>query len=322
METIADVTDVLTNAPSEPVVGKKKPGRPKKMTVSVSANVKGIVDTPTTPGAVLELIYHSPTLFKKIMQLLKAFEVEEVEFNFDKLGLKIAAVDHLGNSNICVIIRGEHMNLYYCKEPLRICVSRANLDKTLGILAKVHYNICFMLKENYRSMMSIGIRDMDYDNDELFEIDIIYKPDSFIDSSTNDDSNYPIKFRMSSKHFKTKINNMKKISDEFSIEKSGDDPLQFSTNRPKTVAYIGVYNDSDKISLRSTIASDDIFKVSMTIDHIKPFSNSGIGDFVEIAVDKRKMISFTTDLDKKDDLGRVYAAQIKIYTKIINCQSQ
>lgn len=299
---------------AEPPLGKKKPGRPKKKIAEIPVEVHGIVEKPVNDDDVLELVYCNPTLFKKILQLFKAFEVSEAEMNFDAAGLKIIAKDHLGKSTIYTTIDGRCMNLYYCKTPLRICVKNDNLEKILGTLGRNHYKITFVLKENYRSTMYLIIKDIEYNNDDLYEIDVVFKPEEQSRVVIrDDDTNYPIKFKISSKHFKTKIGNIRKLSPTFTIQKCGNEALQFTFDKAQKVNFTGVYNDSEKISLLSTIAPDDIFSVSVYIDYIKPFSNANIGDEIIISVDKREKMSFTTRLDKKD-IG--WAACIKIFTEI------
>lgn len=294
---------------------KKRPGRPKKKVVTMPVEFHGIVEAPVNPDDFLELVYCNPLLFKKVLQQLKAFEVSEVEMNFDPIGLKIMAKDHLGKSNIYTTIDGKCMNLYYCKAPLRICVKRDNLEKVLGALGKNHYKITFILKENYRSTLYCIIKDIEYDNDDSYEIDVVFKPeDQGRAGFKDDDTNYPIKFKISSKHFKNRISNIRRLSPTFTIQKCGNEPLQFTFDKAQKVNWIGVYNDSKKIGLESTLPPDDIFSVSVYIDYIKPFSNSNIGEEVFIAADKREKMSFMTRLDKKDT--DCYACVIKVFTEI------
>jgi len=299
----------------EPAGDKKKPGRPKKKITNVPVEVHGIVDKPVNEEDLLELVYCNPTMFKKLLQLYKSFEVSEVEMNFNPTGVKIVTKDHIGKSTIYTTIDGRCMNLYYCKAPIRVCVKRENLEKILGTLGKNHYKITFILKEDHRSHMYLIIKDIEYNNDDSYEIDVIFKPeDPQRNAVRDDDTNYPIKFKISSKHFKAKLNNIYRISKTFTIQKCGDEPLQFTFDKAaQKVNWTGVYNDSEKIDLKSTLAEDEIFNVSMFIDYIKPFSNSNIGDDVYIAADKREKMSFMTMLDKKD-IG--YSCCIKVYTEI------
>ena len=292
---------------------RKKPGRPKKKAVTVPVETHGIRAEPSDPTNVLELVYHNPSLFKKLMQLYKAFGVSELDLDFTTTGLKIFMKDHLGKSDIYTSIEGHYMNLYYCKQPVRICVKRENLERVLSNLSKNHYSISFILKEeNFRSMLYIAVSDVEYDNDNSYEIDVSYKVED-IAAVKNDETNYPIKFKVTSRHFKATINSIKKLSKTFCIQKSGNEALQLCYDKVQKVGWTSVYNNNEKIELKSTLGPEETFNVSIYIDYIQPFSNSNIGEDVYIAADKQQKICFSTFLDKKEN---GFAAAIKIFTEI------
>lgn len=310
-EIIDDVLDELVAEPED--APKKKPGRPKKKVAVVPVEVHGIVAEPGNPDDILELVYCNPSMFGKLLRLYKQFEVSEVEMRFDANGVKMITKDHIGKSTIYATIDGRCMNLYYCKAPMRVCIKRNSLERVLGGLGKNHNKITIMFKEDYRSVMYIIIKDSEYDNDDQYEVDVSFKPEDIVDELHDDDTNHPIKFCVTSKHFKTRINQIKKLSETFTIQKSGQEPLQITFDRAREVNWVGVYGDSSKINLKSTIDPDEIFSVSVHIDYIKPFSNSNIGDQVYIAAHKHEKISFMTTLDKGDN---GYACCVKIFTEI------
>lgn len=293
--------------------GKKKPGRPKKKAVVVQVETHGVVDKPVNDDDLLELVYCNPILFKRIMRLFRSFEVSEIELLFRPADVKIIAIDHFGKSTIYATIDGKCMNLYYCKMPMRVCITRDNLDRVLSNLTRNHYKLTLILKENYRSIMYMIVKDVEYDNDDSYEIDVIFKPDGVENINRDDDTNYPVKFKVTSKHFKQRMTSIRALSKTFTIQKCGNDPLQLTFDKAQKVNWTGIYNDPAKIDLKCTLGPDDIFNVSVCVDNIKPFSNSDIGEFVHIAADKREKMSFTTMLDKKDN---GYAATIKVFTEI------
>lgn len=294
---------------------KKKPGRPKNPTTCVPIEVHGIVKEPVNPGDVLELVYSNPTMFKKLFLLYKQYEVSEIEMNFDPAGLKIVTKDHIGKSNIYATIDGGCTNLYYCKQLMRICVNRDSLEKILKALIKTNYKITFVLREeDYRKTLHLITRDAEFNTEDTYAIDVVFKPEEFARMAYNDDdTDYPIKFQLTSKHFKSRINHIRELSPTLTIQKSGDDPLQFTFDKAQKIHWTSVYNDPEKIKLKSTILPDDIFNASVVIDYIKPFSNSSIGDEVFIAADKHKKMSFMTRLDKRDP---GWTCWVKIYTDI------
>lgn len=294
---------------------KKRPGRPPKKRPEMNvAEVLGIADKPVNPDDIVEMVYCNPLVFKKLLSLDKAYEVNEIEMIFELNGLRLKSKDHLGKSTIYKTIDGRWMNYYYCKERVRICVKREYLEKILGNLDKNQYKITFLLKENYRSTLYIIVKDYQYDKDKSYDVEVIYKPNAEADDNRDDDTHYPIKFAFDSKHFKAEINQVRKMSPLLTIQKSGDEPLQFTFDEAKKLNYNGRYNNPVKIKLDNRLPLDDIFTVSVVIDYIKPFSNSCIGDDVYIAADKKEKISFLTYLDKKSD-GQ-YAVSVKAYTEV------
>ncbi len=304
-----------SSGPQEtPVIEKKKPGRPRKKTLTAPIEVHGIVSEPVDKNDIMELVYCNPSLFKKLLQLYKQFDVGEIEMSFTHTGLTIQCKDHLKKSNICTIIDGRCMNLYYCKMPVRIYVTHEDLESILGVINKNHSKITFILREDYRSLMYINIRDIEYSSDDWYDIDVVFKQnDEAAQSAKDDDTDYPVKFKVTSKHLKNKINNIRKLSPFLIIQKVGSGPVQLTFDKAQKVNFTSIYNDPEKIELKSTIADDDVFSVSVNIDYIRPFSSSNIGDDVYVAADKLKKISFMTHLDKKD-IG--HACCVKIYTEI------
>jgi hypothetical protein len=294
---------------------KKKPGRPRKKLPAAPAIIHGIVDKPANKDDIIELVYCNPTIFKKFLQLYKQFKVSELEMMFDGAGLRIVAKDHLNKSTIYSVIDGKCMNLYYCGQPIRVCVKRDNLERVLGTLGKNHSKITFILKENYRSTMYVIVKDTEYNRDDSYELDVVFKPENTArdDRKIDVDKDYPIKLKLSSKHFKTLVNNVKRLSPVLTLQKSGEEPVQFTFAKAQRVNWIGVYNDSSRIDLKSNIQEGEIFSVSVNVEYIHPFSNSNIGDEVHVAAHQTEMLSLMTFLDKKD-IG--HSAFVKVFTEI------
>ncbi len=307
--TEAEIAAAVADAAS-----KKAVGRPKKTVVKKTVKICGIVDKPINElDSMLEMVYYNPSLFKKLMSLYKAFEVDTVEMFFDENGLKMVTTDHIKKSTIYTYIDGRCMNLYYCKERVRIVVKRAELEVILGTLTKTQYKITFTLGDDYRSHMGIIINDSEYDSEEHFQIDIQFSEGANEPVYIDNDVDYPLRFMVTSKHFKTKIGNISKLSDTLRINRHGNAPLEFTYERAPKINYANLYNSDKKIELKSTLAANEKLSVCVHIEHIRPFSNSNIGDDVIIAVDKNKKISFTTFLDKKDE---IWAASVKVFTEI------
>ncbi len=317
MQEEQEVADAIAEiAPVEqPALAKKKPGRPKKKIEAVQIAVHGIVEAPTVAGNILELVYSVPSLFKKIFQLFKAFEVSEIRLNFTKEGLNITTQDHLNKSTIYTTIDGACMNLYYCRDTVEICVKRNELETIFSTLTKSQYKTTFALRENnFRSILYVTILDTEYNSAEIFEVNVV-RPENVIQQYNDNDTNYPLRFSMSSKYFKTKIAAIRKRSPVITIQKTGESPMEWTYDACKnTPAWSEKFTDVAKLNMRSNIAEDDILLVSLILDYIRPFSNSNIGEDVHIAIDKQEKISFMSEIDKKD-LDR-HAATVKIFTEI------
>lgn len=292
---------------------KKKPGRPKKKQAHAPIEVHGIVNAPVNEEDVLELVYGNPTMFKKLLTLYKQFDVSELEITFGPAEVRFFATDHYKKSNIYTTIDARCMNLYYSAMPIRICIKRDSLERVLSMLDKTHYKIEFVLKDNYRSVMYMNVKDLEYNSDETFDIEVLFKAEDAGAAPADDDADYPIRYKVNSRHFKKRINNIRKLSPIFTLQKVGDGPLSMTYPQTQRVNWTGSYNDSDKIGLECALAPDDIFSVSLNIEYIRPFSNSNIGEEVIIAADKTERMSFTTYLDKTD-LGS--AACVKVFATI------
>lgn len=295
---------------------KKKPGRPKKKLEAPPIDIRGIQREPLDDEDMIEFVYHNPSLFGKILKLFKKYSVSQIELKFELEGLRMVCKDHINKSKIEVFIDGSKMNLYYCREPIRICIERDRLDKVLGILNVNHNKITILSKkDDYRSVLYIVVRDAEYESTEESRIDVIYKPEENDDAGIKDnDTDYPIKFSLSSKHFKNRVSHIKKQGKIMMIEKNGNDPLRITSEIDHKINDAGVYQNSEKIGLRSTVAADDIFITSVFVDYIKPFSDTTIGDMVHISAHKTEKLSMLTHVDSCDN--NTWACTIKIFTEI------
>jgi hypothetical protein len=307
------IADNITDSPKEEP--KKRPGRPKKARPEIiPADVMGVAPKPVNEENIVEMVYCNPLIFKKILALKKAYNVSEIEIHFGIREVIFSSKDHSKASNIYVIISGELLNYYYCKEPITVHIKCEYLEKILGILDKNQYKVTFFLRENYRSTLYILVQDCEYDKNNNYEVDVGYKPEGIREVRQSDEQ-YPIKFVLDSKHFKVEINKLKKLAKSMTIQKAGGDHLQISDGNAKKIQYNGVYNNPEKIRLKSTIDDDDIFSVSINIDNIQPFSNSCIGNDVHIAADKQEKMSFTAYLDPHG--ADKYAVTVKVFSPVI-----
>lgn len=294
---------------------KKKPGRPRKENIHIPIAVHGIVQAPVNAEDLIEMIYSEPTLFKKYIALLKGYQVGEIELNFDKTGLRIDTKNRVGSVDISTVISGACMNLYYCKEPIRIWVKRSALEMVVNALSNHHCRITWLLRENYREMLYVIIKNSVYGSDQIFEVEVFSK-DATVPPVPPDDSAYPVRFKIATKYFKKVVTSVSKDSKRFTIQKNGNQPLQLTIGRSQdsNVGWTEVYSESDKIGLQSTIGGEDIFNVSVDMQNILPFCKYALGDDIYIAADKEKRIMFQCFADRKDN---GWAMCVKAFSNII-----
>ena len=311
----------MTSANDQPetapvvIAPKKRPGRPKKAVISQPPDHHGICTTPFNAEDVVELVHYTPLIFKKIVTLLRGYDVANVNIDFGPEGIRILSQDHFGGTSICITINGNCMYYYYCKAPLRVSVKCENMENIFMTLAKTHSKITLISKaENYRSFLYVLISDGEYDATGSYEIGVIYAPDNSAETAVAyDDSAYPILFTVSSKYFKKLVSDISKISKMFIVQKDGAENLQLTSDRKDGISWTGTYNNAEKIHLVSKLAPNEIFSASVPIDDVKPFSSSNTGEEVTIAADKVNRISFTTRIDKYKEW---WTMVIKVFIKI------
>lgn len=300
-------------APIPPPRAPRRPGRPPKAKPHTES-VLGLAEAPIIEGDVVELVHCRPEVFKKLLTLYKGYSVSEVEFLFDIDTIKLRAYDHVGRTVIYTTMVGRHMNFYYCRKPTLIKVKRDYLENILGAPEKDKQKITIILRNNTRSSFFIVVRDLDYEKDKSYEVEVIHQSDDPENIDAADDSAYPLRFVLDSKHFKNEVTQIQKISKSLIISKTATSALKFQGDGTVKPIYIGSYNNAEKIQLQSTLATDDIIHVSIPLENVKPFASCCAGDKVVIAVDNSRHVSFTTHIDRR--ISGEYATTIKVMAGI------
>lgn len=276
---------------------KKGPGRPRKKPLKPPMKKNGVSATPLYKDNCMEMVYDSPTVFKKIFTLFKAMAIKEICISFEEKVINILTTDHLKKSHIKVPIKCDNINHYYCKEPIKSYIHPKNMEKIIQVLDKNYTSIAFELKSvTNRSVLSIIYKN-DMKVDEYRDIDLIQPSDNITDVSF-DDTTYPIKFTLPSKYFKKTVNDISTFSDILTLNKMGGTPLTFTyASKDKTVKSKHAFKDPSVIKLVSTIADDDIFSSSVRIDYVKPLSGTLIAEYIHISADQNRNMIFKIDAD-------------------------
>jgi hypothetical protein len=213
------------------------------------------------------------------------------------------------------------MDMYYCRFPIRICVTATEIEKIINSLSRNNYRISFVLnEEDYRSVIYLIIKDVTNNREETWDIDVMYRQESSMAAmAAIDDSDYILRFTLTSDYFKTLINKIRAHSDVFNIQCTSGNDLQITFDKTKKVGFGGSLGNDPGLELVWTGAPDDILIVKLFVAHVHPLAKNAIGDNVRVAVDSTRRISFTTGLDRKEASG-AYAVDIKIFTEIKDCR--
>lgn len=279
----------------------RRPGRPpKKRLTDIQIQTHGIVETPVNPDAILELTYENPILFKKLLALMKKYDLNEITWDFHLDRIELLLQNEKGSCIIHTVLYGRMLVRYYCKERMSRSVKRENLDKIFKSMDKNYPKVSFIWREeDSRSKMYIILTNDEVDANLTYEADLIREPENKTITTVTDDD-YPIKFKLPSKHFKKLIADIHAAdSKKFTLKKNGTEPVSFTFEKVGKLSLAATYNNSSKIELDCKLDPDDLFSVTVPINHVKPFSDSNIGDFVNIAADKYKKFSIWSEVDKK-----------------------
>lgn len=279
---------------------KKGPGRPKKKIDTNPENdiILGIANAPATHGAVAELIYRTPSYFKRIFSYFHSISVDHCRIKFDATKMIIEGEDHHKEIKNRIEVKGDDMNSYFCAAPIEIVIKTAQLMDNIfnSSTDKRISTIKFILKDNHRSSLYIITLDYALGLETEYELNVVNEPVPIIPIYNAID--YPVIFKISSKDLKSLVNGISRNSENFSIEKIGTGPLTIVNNDAKEgVDVTRRFLNSAKIALMSTINESDIFHITLSRRRISSFASTDLSDGeVTIYADKRREIVFLTSI--------------------------
>ncbi len=127
---------------------KKRPGRPRKNPRKIPIGIEGIVKQPKNKTNIVELFYHNPNNFKKIIQFLHQESVTDVELLFTSNEMIWIAEDAVGQSIIKLIVNGSKVNRYYCNSIYTLTINFDDLKVVGDKLDSSSYDsITFILND-------------------------------------------------------------------------------------------------------------------------------------------------------------------------------
>lgn len=292
---------------------KGKVGRPRKnIGIEISPKL-GIIDKPKVNDNLVEFLYDNTTLFKKLFNLLKLMNINEVNINFNTNFIRIYGVESDSTENIIDIkINANRMNHYYCKYPINVTVDPLNLVKVTQKIDKNYNLLCIVLKEStwqQEMYMTLSIKTLDIDENHIINLNHCTEiPD--IDNLP-DYTDYPLNFKLPSKYFKKMINDIGTFGEYFTIEKTKESLKFRYKGMNYTVKGITECKNDNKIELESSLDDKEIFSIPVAVNHIKALSNSLFSDYITIYADKVKDLVFNMSVDND-------AINVIIYVTINN----
>ena len=306
---------------------KKKPGRPRKKNASNSIPHDGIVSDASDPRLWLDAVYDNPTMFKKIFTTFKNFDVEKIYVKFDPNGIKMYSPDSINKNNIYCTIDGQRMNRYYCKTTIDIIFSICTIKRILTELTKECSSITFTMTESMiNNKITVITNEARINVNSYSTLEVLqnneYKWEE-IEEKIARIKDYPVSFELPAKFFKTKIVNLRLCADITTIEKNGNGNLRFTTPyKDEHGENITRFESPEKIGLKEDIQDDNIFAVSLYLEHIKTVATTAITNEINIYADKDKDVVFLFYLDQDEQYNekkilKSEKARIYILTPII-----
>lgn len=292
---------------------KKKPGRPRKNPIRAPKPRNGIMDKATNENNYVEFIYDKPMIFRKTWGHYKAMAVEKLQFIFRPTELVISGEDHHKKSRMRNSIKTNGVNHYYCEGVLDIGIMCSDLEKIMSTIDKTCSSIMFISKRGHtqKTIKIVLTNDLEIEKNHIVELIGDYpkldNEEAFLDTG------YPIKFELPGRYFKKMVSDIRGFSEQITIRQdSSENPLIFEyITKDKKIKSEDIVKNGKIIKFQSNISADDIFRVSLKIDYIKPISSSLLADSIVICAHEAKPLMFIIGIDQN-------IVDIRILTEIID----
>lgn len=301
-------------APVEVAKPKRRPGRPPKTIESQTIEILGIVEKPEDPEDYMELVYDNPTLFKDLMKLFGHYNVSDIDLAFLPTTIEIDAKGPSRTTVHRVVIDCRGLNHYYCREPIRSCISIAKLDNILFGGNKNYHKITIIAQQNFRAKLRIVLHNVEYNVDEIFDIDVSHRPQDNSIHAMQSDEDYPVRFTMQTSYFNAALTKLRKFGTDAVFQKIGEDSFEIKAFKDKQTTVVNHYRDNKVLDMVCTLEPSDILSVTVPIDYILPLAKANISKNITVALSKTKNISMTTNIAPSVSYGNICC--IKIFAEI------
>lgn len=298
-----------TNKNEDKQNAKRRVGRPCKTKTDIFEPICGIVNNPKDTNNAMELICRDPSIFKKIIGLLKNYQVQDVEFVFKPDTISIATQDHSKHTMIFTNFDCNNLYWYYLDKhkntnknnnDIHVCVARIDLDEIFNSIDKTYDTIMMWITHtDMNSKLNIRLHHVPHDNNQNFVVPIKVFKSTLNKPNTNTKNIYPIRFSISTKVFKQLIEKMSKLFTIITIKKeSQDSSLTFESKIEHGKEMEVVFKNPEKIMLKDYTNPDDIISVDVMAEHINILSKTTMGDNVNIWIDNNEDILFQLTLSE------------------------
>jgi len=297
---------------------KRKRGRPTNKIQYDNEKILGLIDRPNNNGAIIELTYADPIIFKQGFELFNKHDIDITQIRFYEDSVYIIAIkyDSIDPNKVEIMdiinVNCKKVSSYFTKKE----------EKIIELKCRDIYEITSKLDTNMRDFTMYLHK---FDKDSKLHIKIKLSTISSVahyklyltENSKITEihfppiSNYPIKFRVKPSILKKLISDMFKGSSEFSLDKNGLDPLTLSYKTDRLEANLPL--SDDLFSIQSNIDDNDIFSITVKKDSVHPFTNLNFkSDYIYIYADKTQKFALRSHLNNDSIIITSYI-EIKKY---------
>lgn len=315
MSTEAQPTSTVpVEAPAEVAKPKRRPGRPPKTIESQTIEIRGIVEKPEDPDNYMELVYDNPAVFKDLMKLFGLYNVSDIDLSFLPTTIEFDAKGPSGKTVHHVVIDCRGLNHYYCREPIKSCISITKLENILYGGNKNYHRITMIAQQNFRAKLKIILNNVEYNVDEIFNVEVSHRQQDNPVQIAQSDEDYPVRFTMPTSYFNAALVKLRRFGTDALFHKIGGDYFEIQAVKDDQNTTTNHYNDNKILDMTCNLEAGDILSVSVPIDYILPMAKANISKNITVALSKTKNISLTAYIAPSISHGNICC--IKIFAEI------
>jgi hypothetical protein len=282
---------------------KKRPvGRPPKVDKNEKKSImrKGVIPKPQNSAHVIELVYDTPTTIKRIFNLFKLMDTQDIRIEFKLSSVNISSAGRISQNFVSIDIDSTKLTQYYCKHNIIVNLDSKNLEKVVQKIDKSYDSIYIIATEDsYKKSINIILNDETLGVQEFHRISLIEgtnNMDMMADQITY--QQYPLNFTLSSKYFKKIVSDVARFSKDFTIEKRPNVLLSFPyDSSSKTVDCETIITNKELFQINSSMEPNDMLSVTVRIEYIQSIASALVAENLKIYVHPEDMLYICTEID-------------------------